>query len=212
MYRSYSPGESSSVAVVPSPHSLSPLCNARSPPFAFESEFGCDLSPAKKRICLDQITGSSDFSFAQFSLPILPEPSSASPDRSSSSFSPPPTYNFGGSAAAPADYQFGSFDSVFQQDSKAGLASYLQQDARAAIQQTQQQQQQQAQMHSLAAGQAQLPAAGARKEDYSMVMYQEPEEVTLEHQLLLIKMSLNVDFFSCSITELAMRRRESVVL
>lgn len=175
MYSSYSPGESSSVAVVPSPHSasLSPFYSIRSPPSAFDSGFGCDLLPPKKRICSEQVTKTTNvFSFAsdctardqftsQFSTSISPI------------FSETPAYNFS-SAATPADYQFGSIDDVLHQDSKVGLASFLHQDVVAM-----QTPQQQAQMRSLVAGQVplNLSTAGTRKEDYSMIIYQEPEEV-----------------------------------
>lgn len=120
--RSYSPSETTSVAVVPSSFPLGR--HPRSPPSAFENEFVFEPTRSKQ-IRLDQFSSFPPFSSA------LSSPD-ASPATSSQTSSPADQYNFGGS----------SFDGIFE-DSKADLA-YLHN--------AMQQQQPQHQMRSLATG------------------------------------------------------------
>ena len=166
MYRTYSPGEINQVAVVPS--SSSPPSYQGSPTEDFAS------SPPAKRVCLDQLPASA-FSFESFVGFSAPNPS---PSSSSSALD----LDFGAAFTAADFQQHGSgFEALQQQqceDSKpVDLASYLQQQpsasANAAMQQQPQQQRRQQQMRSS----MDLAAAGLGKEEYTIFVHQQPEEV-----------------------------------
>ena len=178
MNSSYSPGESNSVAVVPSPlSSINPQgYHPRSPVFSgFESDFGYE-PPAKKRICLDQVALTQqvfDFPHGDFPLPCTDATPVASRRGTPSPFS-----------SSPQACKFADFttfqpsnlaDQVLQQtccgeDSPkaGGLANFP--AANGAMQPFQQ-----AQMGSQTIHAALDPGAAT---DYSMIVYHEPEEVS----------------------------------
>ena len=179
MYRTYSPGESNQVAVVPS--SSSPPSYQGSPTSAFADEFGC--SPPPKRICIEQIptTTAAAFSFAEFADFIAANPlpiggAQSSNGSRSGTLSPPSAAQFGGDSAGfpTGGFQPSAFDAALQQceDSKVDLASYLQQSAEAAVME-QQPQARQARIGST----MDLAPPGLRKDDYTIVVHQQPEEV-----------------------------------
>lgn len=146
-----SPSEISSLAVVPSPQSsFSPLGYHPRSPTDFDP--GCE-PPAAKRLCRTYF-GIHDTLGAALS------PESACPSQGSSPVNQP---FFGRSTTAH------HLDGVFQYepDSKAFLLGAMQQ-------------QQQPPMRSLAPAQTQsLSPPAPRKEEYSLVIYQQPEQVLL---------------------------------
>ena len=171
MYRTYSPGESNQVAVVPS--SSSPPAIQGSPTSAFPEDF-VSSPPTAKRVNVEQLPAAFPFeSFIGFSA-------------SAAAFSsfPPLDCDFGATAGA-LELRSG-FDAYQQQqceDTKPAvvLANYFGQSAGVMHQQQQQQQQQQhrRQQHQLPQMRSSLEHANAAqcKDGYSIEVYQEPEEV-----------------------------------
>lgn len=182
MYRTYSPVENNNqVAVVPTSHHHSPSAFQASPTSTFGDDFGCS-PPPQKRVCttIDHISSTAVAPTANSAVPIINFAAEFPELTAIAQLPPAPAAVFKFGEQHQQQQGFGSvFDAALQQceDSKVDLASYLQASvagepsAAAAIGSMQQQQ------HPRLGGMDLAPPVIRKAEDYSLVVYQQPEEV-----------------------------------
>lgn len=187
MYRSHSPGESISVAVVPSPlSSFSPLgYHPRSPASASDFEFACDPPAKKPRVSLAQVPTPTAFPFGDFLQEIAALPSVDATGLSVQTLSPPSTsqqvYSAVAQQTSTASYQLGKFEDA---DVGSGLPAFLHSSPlnnamQSALQQGPMQQTLAQSSFNLSSGRT------AKKDDYKLIIHQEPEEVFTLHIVIL---------------------------